>query len=76
MLKPLRVTLSLGLKKVSWRQKIDGFCCSSIMDISSNYGFKPRQFHCMILCLKFIGDKKDKMNKTSKKMETFMLYMY
>ena len=63
------------LKKVSWRHRTDALCCDSKRDISSNFGLRPRQFHCIILCLKSIRGKIDKNNKYTKRMETFMIYL-
>ena len=42
--------LSLVFKKVSCKQKIDGFN----KDRSNKFDLRPRQFHCIILCFKSI----------------------
>ena len=46
--------LSSGLRKVSWKQNTDGLYSEINNDTSLKLGFKPRQFHCIILCLKSI----------------------
>ena len=55
-MKPFKDILSSVFKKVSCKQKIDGFSFYCKSEISSNLAFKPRQFRCIILCLKSMSN--------------------
>ena len=44
--------------------------------VSSNLGFRPRQFHCIILCLKSMQGKAKERNIISIRLETAIVYVF